>query len=155
MYAQDIFQFNLFLYSVGFGIILALIYDIFKSVHLFIDKTGKLIFVFDLIYSIVATLSVFLFFLSANYGRFRVYLLVGTASGFLCWYLTFSGLFIKLLYLIVNKLSLVFYTVAKLLYLPVNIVFKPLRHILAKISDKKQKFLVFLKNKFKIHLKCK
>lgn len=155
MYAQDNFQFNLFLLSVGFGMILALLYDIFKSVQLFTDKSGKIIFAFDLIYSITATVLLFVFFLSTNYGRFRVYLLIGTALGFWCWFLTFSNFFTGLLSMLFGKLKLLFCFTAKLLSLPISMVIKPFRNNLAKISDKRQKYLVFLKNKLKIHLKCK
>ena len=155
MYAEDLFQLNLFLYSVGFGMLSALIYDFFKVIVLLTNKSSRILMLCDSVYSISASFLTFLFFLAANYGRFRIYMLAGIIIGLICWFLSLSNFFVKLISNLLCKSACVFSTAGRIIVLPFRLIIKPVSKIMAKINIKKEKYLTFLKNKLKIHLKSK
>ncbi|MBQ3498909.1 MAG: spore cortex biosynthesis protein YabQ [Clostridia bacterium] len=142
MYTDDIFQLNIFFYSVGFGFAAALIYDIFKSIYICFFNSYKAFFLKDLFYIIFISYLYFIFILSINNGKFRIYIIFGLGLGFICWFLSLSSLFLKsFLYLIKCFKSI-------LLFLSKVITF-PLRTFITILSGKILKKRIILKNFFK------
>ena len=155
MYIDDNFQFNTFLISVGFGVILSVIFDVFKSLQTVILKLKKYLVFLDVFYCIIATILSFLFFLSINYGSVRIYLIIGIIVGFIIWHLSFSTFFVNFSVLIIDYFKLILNVTANIFVMPIKILLMPFRKILVKLICKSEKYFEFLRNKLKIHLKSK
>ncbi len=147
MYLNDIFQFNLFMYCVGFGAFLALVFDIYKSVNIIFFGHYKYIMAFDICYGLTASVLVFLFTLAFNFGRIRVFMVVGTAAGLYCWFVTFSRFFVKLLCSFFTKIKPAFLFVSSVITLPFRLFLPLVRKIYRKIPIKKAKYFHFFKNR--------
>ena len=98
-------QLKIFLYSLGMGAILCMLYDIFKALRVMMNFGSKLIFLQDLIYSVFASILTFLYLLLMNNGRVRLYILLGEVLGFLTYYFTLSKLFNNSLYIFKRKIT--------------------------------------------------
>ena len=155
MYINDSFQLNIILYSVGFGFFAALLYDIFKIIHSAIFKSVRFLFVKDFIYSIVTAFLYFIFLLAINNGKIRVYILIGTILGYICWFILLSSLFIRIATLIINKLISFFTSTASVITFPFRVIFSLLLPIISKTNEFINKIFEKIRNKLKIHLKKK
>lgn len=149
MYINDGFQLNLLLLSVGFGFLLSVIYDLLSLIF----GVSRNVFVKDIIYSLISTLLIFVFLLVVNFGRIRVFIVLGTAAGFGCWFVILRKSALKVLSQIIEFVSSV-------LKFAANVVSWPFRPIIALSSNIWLKIKRFfakkfekLKNKFKMHLK--
>ena len=147
MYTNDIFQLNIFFYSVGFGFAAALIYDIFKSIQTCFFNSNKALFFKDLFYVLFISYLYFIFILSVNNGKFRIYIAFGLVLGFICWFLSLSSLFLKsFLYLIKCFKSILFFLS--------RVITFPLRTIITMLSGKilkKRNIIKFFSKKQKIN----
>lgn len=125
----------LFFKSMGFGFILGIVYDVFRTVKvIFIKDTGnkKSVYIRDLIYCIFCTFSVFVYNLVVNNGEFRLYVLFGSLLGFIVYYFSLGALAIK----ITDALSA---CTDKIKLLLKNTVFKPIFFVISKFSIKTKK----------------
>lgn len=155
MYIDDGFQINIFLLSVGFGVLLAFLYDLFRLIHRLIFKSSKGIFFIDLSYCVISSILTFLFLLAVNYGKLRIYLLAGAVLGFLCWYIGISPLFLKFSQFIGNKLIGLLTVISSIISYPFRLISKPFAKVFYRNSGFFKKYFIKLKNISKIHLKKK
>ena len=120
MYTDDIFQLNIFLYSVGFGFAAALIYDIFKSIQICFFNSHKALFLKDLFYTLIFSYLYFIFILSVNNGKFRIYIILGLVLGFISWFLSLSSLFLKFFIHLIKCLKAIFFTISQVITFPLR-----------------------------------
>lgn len=153
MYTNDIFQLNVLLMSVGFGALSAFIYDIFKVLHKAVFNLGRGLIIKDFSYCMVIALLWFLFLLSVNYGRIRVYLIIGAAAGFCCWYFSISPIFVRFIWYSIIKIKSIFFLLGTMILLPFRPLFCLSKFIFGKISKFLQNYYIKIKNKSKIDLK--
>ena len=155
MYIDDSFQLNILFYSAGFGFFAALLYDIFKLIHFPVFKSVKWLFAKDLFYSITTAFLCFVFLLSVNNGKIRIYIIIGIILGYICWFMVLSSIFLRFGTLIFNKIKSVVSIFAAVITLPFRLIFS----LFTPITDKtKANIMIFFektRNKFKIHLKKK
>lgn len=89
MYIDNIAsQLQVFLYSVGFGFILGLVYDLFRIFRVFVIKNSKAIPMQDIAYFLLCAILTFVFLLVVNNGRFRFNIFAALVTGFTAYYLT-------------------------------------------------------------------
>lgn len=131
-------QLRFLLYSVIVGVFLSFLYDFFKvSRMLFSKMPDAVIFVEDLIFTLICTVVYIIFIYAANLGIPRFFSALGAAVGFLIWYFTLG----KLLPKIYVKAILIVIVPIKLL---ISVFVKILSFILCKITICKN----FFKNLF-------
>lgn len=106
MYIDDISsQVNVFLFSVGFGFILGLIYDIFRIIRILVIKNNKAIPAQDIAYFLLSAILTFVFLLVINNGRFRLNILVALVAGFSAYYITLGSFSVDLVVIFFKKIK--------------------------------------------------
>lgn len=70
-----------FLFSLGFGFMMGMLYDVFRLMRVSISRGKKLQIIFDITYFILLAFLTFIFFITINEGEIRIYLLLGEAIG--------------------------------------------------------------------------
>jgi len=91
-------QTRLFLYSLGFGFALGILYDVFRVIRLLVAPKGKRFYLLaqDIIYSLICTILSFYFFLAAGDGALRGYCLIGLILGWLVYYVSLGAVALRL-----------------------------------------------------------
>ena len=105
-------QYLCFLYSIGIGVALGLIYDFIKIDRIVFKRKNLFVFCGDILFWLISTFVFFSFSVVFSNGQIRGYLLFGSLLGFLIYKLTLSRIFI----LIVSPLKRVS-RIIKLCYL--------------------------------------
>ena len=80
-------QVTLFFKTCGFGFLLGALYEVFRVLRRLLTG-GRFILLWDLLYSITASVTGFLFLLSYGNGKLRLYIVIGMIIGFSVYYLT-------------------------------------------------------------------
>ncbi len=88
-------QTRLFLLSVGFGFLLGIFYDLFRTVRLIILDSRAFVLFMDLLYSVFCTFLNFCFILAFDYGEVRIYTVLGEILGWLIYYFSFGAIAIR------------------------------------------------------------
>ena len=114
-------QTEIFLYALGFGFVLGILYDVFRTVRMIISGSAGFVLFMDLLYSAVSTFLTFCFVLAVDSGRIRVYVTVGIILGWLVYYFSFGAIAMRVSKVVVTAVRKVFAA-----------VFKPIK----KVSDK-------------------
>lgn len=83
-------QFYRFVLSVGFGVLMALFYEILSCVFLLLSGGKKAIFMRDILFSVVFTVMSFFFMLVYNEGEIRFNLIFGQLMGLAAFHITFG-----------------------------------------------------------------
>lgn len=84
------------LWSLAVGAFLCAVYDIFRIFRLRGKQNAITLFFCDLMFCIIAAVSMLLLFFNLSFGRARAYAFVLAGIGFLIWRFTVSRLVIKL-----------------------------------------------------------
>lgn len=82
------------------GAALGVLYDVFKVMRLVGLNSRVLIFLEDILFFAISTVTVFSFYMQITDGKFRVYPLIAAALGFLVYFLTVE----KLIFFVIKKL---------------------------------------------------
>lgn len=103
MYIDTIdYQLKEFLYSFSFGFILGTVYDLVRIIRIALYNKKNKIYIWDILYSLVAAFLTVLFLLSVCDGKLQFYLFFSIALGFLIYYLTLGEIvrriFIKIIF---------------------------------------------------------
>lgn len=85
-------QLELFGYSLIFGVLLGVLYDVFRIFRLIFFKNKVAVIFQDILFWTIAGFSTFLFFLATNFGHIRFYMLLGMLIGASIYYLTVGRL---------------------------------------------------------------
>lgn len=101
-------QLQIFWYSCFFGIILGIVYDIFRIIRMFFTCKIWNIFIQDILYFLIAGILSFIFILSVNFGEVRFYILAGEAMGWIVYYLTLGEVMNKISYKISRSIKNIF-----------------------------------------------
>ncbi len=150
MYVGDINeQVSVFLYSVGFGFFIGLLYDLIRLVRFKIIKKSSFVFLQDIVFFAVLAPITFCFLLAVNYGRFRFYVLLALLSGFVCYYLTLSRFLLNLIIKICRRIKSVFWLMARVISAPIRLILKPIAKLWLIISKRIKKMPKYSKNKEK------
>lgn len=142
-------QVRIFLYAVGFGFFIGIVYDLFRALRLMLSGGKKAFIVSDILFSLAAGFFTFLFALSRLDGNIRGYVLMGELLGFLVYSVTFGAFFSKL----TDRIVLGIYRFFKMLAKPFLYIYRKSRKFLRKNAEKLRKKTNFSVKKSKFHLK--
>ena len=134
-----------FLYSILCGMLIGLIYDIFRIKRKTIRTRALFIYIEDLIYWIIVVIVVFALIFYSNDGEIRGYILIGVLIGVTLYMLLLSNIIVKLsvklldligkiIKLILFVITYPFRIVLKLLSIPAKLVSKPVKKLLKSIK---------------------
>ncbi len=89
-------QTEIFLLSLGFGFLLGILYDLFRTLRLIISNSSGFTVFADVMYFLVCAFLVFCFNLVVDSGKIRLYVLLGDLLGWLIYYFSFGEISVKL-----------------------------------------------------------
>ena len=157
MYTNNLEQLTNFIYFIITGMILGIIFDIFRILRKSF-KTSDIVtniqdILFGLITGIVLLSSIFLF----NNGELRLYLFIGIIFGAIIYLLSISKYFIKINILIISFIKKVIFLITKpfviLLKFIKKLFFKPISFICINLKLLFIKMLKNIKKNIKINKK--
>lgn len=141
-------QTALFFLSVGFGFLLGLLYDVFRTLRLVVSDAKGFVFAMDFLYFIACGILSFFFLLVTDEGRLRIYTLSGEILGWMIYYFSLGAVVTK----ISGAAARIFKKVFSVLTAPVKFFLRKIKNLSAKISvflrkrikksDKKTKFIL-------------
>lgn len=120
-------QLQVFGLAVLLGVGLGLVYEVFRLLRLAFSSQKTVVFVQDVLFSLTALISTFVFVVAVNEGQLRFFLLIGELCGFMVYYFTLGALIFRLSSLIIG-------TVRKIL----SFLFSPLKKALDRRASKKK-----------------
>ena len=122
-------QTTAFLYSLVLGVALGVVYGVFKAIRTIFFSSRVSVIICDILFMLLACMSLFFYSLAMLYGYIRVYVIIGILFGFSVYRLTLGRIFFNF-------------------YMPViSFMRKILRKITSKIKIYSKKLL---KNLYKI-----
>ncbi|SET24339.1 spore cortex biosynthesis protein YabQ [Anaerobranca gottschalkii] len=122
------------------GVILGIIFDIYRFLVPTHKVKGIVQYLLDFIFWILVIITTFVVFIFANYGEVRLYLIMGMALGFILYIKTLSTLVIKVL----KFLRTAFIRIYKFIYKLLLILLSPIIWITSKLFS----FIYLLKKFF-------
>jgi len=148
-----------FLNSLCFGVALGVIYDLFRIIRVAFPMGKIIVFIEDLLFLISAGLFSFIFILTVNSGRIRIFLLIAAAIGFILYYFTIGKLIlksaqsiIKIIKFILSKILSPFAKICSIIQRKIKKIFKKLKRVQLFFK----KYFKFIKKKIIINKKeCK
>jgi spore cortex biosynthesis protein YabQ len=90
----SVYQFNVFVYSLILGVILGMLYDVFRIVRIIFKPKEFGVFIQDMVYFILSAFLTFIFMIGFNDGEIRFYVLIGEGIGFCVYHLTVGRFFV-------------------------------------------------------------
>lgn len=142
-------QLRTFLYAVGFGFFIGILYDLFRTLRLLLWNGKRAFLISDVLFSLAAGFFTFLFALSQLDGNIRGYALFGELLGFLIYSVTFGVFFSKLSDRLVRMLSRILHILSK----PFLYLYGKACRFFRKNVQKVRKKASFSVKKSKFHLK--
>lgn len=141
-------QTSLFLYSLGFGFLLGVLYDVFRIVRMIVSNNRYFVVFMDVLYFFVCGVLSFFFILVVDEGKLRVYTLLGEALGWTVYYFSLGAVAMKVCSFTVRQIKRLF----SLIFKPAKFILRKIRHLCMKIikylkksirkSNKKSKFIL-------------
>lgn len=89
-------QTEIFLLSLGFGFLLGILYDVFRTLRLIISSSSWFTVFADIVYFMLCAFLVFCFNLAVDSGRIRLYVLLGDLLGWMIYYFSLGEISIRL-----------------------------------------------------------
>lgn len=129
----------MFLSSCVLGFCLAAVYDVFRITRIAVKTCNAIIFIEDLIFFIIVTISSFIFIIVKNDGVFRGFLIVGELLGAILYFFTLSILVLKAANLIINVVTSIFKFIFNITIKP---VYKLIRFIFQKALNISKKLTI-------------
>ena len=137
--SQDIIQeVTFFLHSIFMGVIITFVYDWLLILRKLIKHNTFWVSFEDFLFWIACGLGVFYMLYRENNGVLRWFTVLGAMIGMICYKCLVSKIFI-------NIMSTVIYKIMWLLFHIIQIVVKPLKWLISKVT----KLIIFLKKKIK------
>ncbi len=127
-------QTEIFLYALGFGFLLGILYDVFRTVRMIISNSKGFVLFMDLLYFVLCAFLVFCFNMVVDNGQVKIYVILGEVAGWLVYYFSFGAIAIKL-----SKAVMAF--VRRLF----SAIFRPLRSFFRAVKRKIRRLCYFFK----------
>ncbi len=142
-------QVLVFIRSVGFGVLLGLIYELFSAVRILLGEKKRAYILCDISFSLTATVLSFFYMVLYNSGRVRLNLLAAQLIGAIAFHLAAGRYLVKPFNFLMEK------TRRLLLFLlhPAEYLLGKVKTVLPKRQKKDKKKVKNIKNIIKIPLK--
>jgi spore cortex biosynthesis protein YabQ len=138
MYGVDLsVQFENLMPAIGLGFVLGMVYDVFRFIRQIFSNGKIIVFITDMIFVLVCTLSSFLLFLAVNSGRIRGYLIVFEVLAATIYRFT-AG---RLIFFILSKTSGFINSVFSEIFSVVKVPLKSMYTFIFKVSKRLEKNL--------------
>lgn len=118
-------QTRIFFYALGFGFLLGILYDVFRTVRMIVSDSKGFVFFMDLLYFTVCAFLIFCFNMVIDSGHIRFYSAVGEILGWLIYYFSFGAIAIKVGNAVTSFFRRVF-----------SAILRPVRRVLGKTKRK-------------------
>lgn len=132
------------LYALLLGAALGVVYDVFRVLRLVGFKAFMLVFLEDILFFAICTISLFSFYMQFSDGKFRIYIFILAILGFIIYFLTVG----KLVFFIIQKIYIFLVKIIKGIYK--KLIYPILKRIFAPIfvflRKKCGKIINFFKN---------
>ena len=138
-------QAYLFLIFTLNGIIIGLLFDVFRILRKSFKTNNFITYIEDIIFWILTGTIILFTMCKFSDGELRGYTIIGIAIGIIVYMLTISTYFIKVSVFILNIIKNILKKIIRIVIYPVKIVLKPLIIIRQKISKKLNKILKGIK----------
>lgn len=143
------FQLISFLISCGVGVVYCLIYDILRAIRKSTDVTDGTVFLQDIVYFIIISITTFMLLTALSNGEIRSYVIIGLILGFLLCFCTFSRINLKILAFLFKNIYFLSNKVVSL----INNLLDAICRFFNKTFKKTLNLLNIIKKIFKNHLK--
>ena len=127
-------QTEIFLYALGFGFLLGVLYDVFRLLRTMISNSGGFVFFVDFLYFAICTFLVFCFIMVTDRGRIRLYVAFGIILGWIVYYFSLGVIIMRIFNVLIKALKQMF-----------SALFKPFKRLGRMILRKTRKFAGFCK----------
>ncbi|MBQ3151602.1 MAG: spore cortex biosynthesis protein YabQ [Clostridia bacterium] len=141
-------QVTLFFKTCGFGFLLGALYEVFRVLRRLLTG-GRFILLWDLLYSITASVTGFLFLLSYGNGKLRLYIVIGMIIGFSVYYLTLGTSVSRCVDAAIGIVMQIIKVISK----PFISILNYIRTLFVCFGRRFKIFLKKVKKKFNFHLK--
>lgn len=101
------FQLTSFFVSCGFGVAYCLLYDILRALRKASDTSDGSVFLQDIIYFFIVSVTTFMLLIALSNGEIRGYVIIGILAGFSLCFCTFSKINLKVLTFIFQKFAFI------------------------------------------------
>ena len=152
-------QLTCFLWSLGMGFLLGIMYDVLRAIRLSFTKSKIALVIFDVLYFILFGVLTFLFILTLNKGEVRSYIIAGELIGALFYYISFGIAVIKFTDKAIIVLKRFYAFVLKVISAPFRLakriilfIFQPILKILKKSKKKSAKIRKKLLPKLRLYV---
>lgn len=126
-------QLTIFLCALGFGFLLGILYDVFRTIRLTFTESKTAVVIFDILYFVTSGFLSFLFILAMNKGEVRFYIVGGEILGWLFYYFSFGIAVIKITDIITNLIKRFTAFIFRIITAPFRLIQKVFNKVLAKI----------------------
>lgn len=107
-------QTEIFLYAFGFGFLLGILYDVFRTIRMIISNSKGFVLLMDLLYFAVCTFLTFCFVLAVDSGRIRIYAAAGWMLGWFVYYFSFGAIAMRISSAVVSLIKRLVSPIVKL-----------------------------------------
>lgn len=121
-----------FLSACVFGMVLGLVYDIFRIFRVAIPHGGAAVFVEDVVFFLICAISTFLFLLCTNAGEIRFFVIAGEILGAVLYYFTIGFVLYRSAKIIINFIRKTLWALWRVFSAP----FRALFGLIAKAAGK-------------------
>lgn len=130
-------QTRIFFYSLGFGFMLGILYDVFRTLRLIISKSKAFAFLSDIIYFPLGSFLTFCFIMVVDSGKVRLYVFFGEILGWLIWYFSFGAIALRF----TNAVIRIFNRMFSVVYGPIKRVLRTVYRKSGKIAANSKKII--------------
>jgi len=123
----SIAQFYSFLIFTGIGMLIVLIFDIFRIFRKSFKTTDIITTIEDIIFCVITGFILLYSIYKFNSGEIRLYIFLGITLGGVIYVLTISKFFIKISVKIIETIKILLINILKIIIFPFQITFKYIR----------------------------
>ena len=131
------FQLQLFTIFLLDGLIIGIIFDIFRIFRKTFQHKDYIIYIQDALFWILTGFIILYTSTIYNDGELRFYMIIATILGFTIYLFTLSSLFIKVSVKIILFIKKVVSTIIKILLIPIKKILGPIRFFVINLKKKK------------------
>lgn len=133
-----------FLWSVAFGTLLGLFYDVFRIVRVTVRTPAAVVFVQDVVFWFLAGLCTFIFIFAVNAGELRLFLFLGILAGAAVYYFTLGMLVMAFARTVVSFIKRALRLVFKVITFPLRVLYRVFGSFIGENLKKIKNFLIYL-----------
>lgn len=150
-------ELRFFLNSILWGVILLVIYDVFRIIRKIIKHNGFFIAIQDIIYWVVCSILIFNMMYEQNNGIIRAFAVLAVVIGMLLYHGSVSNMVVDFISMVINKVihfvNLVIGTTINTILWPFKFIFKKIKRFVLFIAKKVRKLVLALIKPLKIKKK--